>query len=806
MFWGWWGGSVEVLGDVVDEYDEIFRVELMNPQHALLGLGEGTIVDDDEALVRIDDVEIDESDAGTSEALFTVALTTPSEREVSVEYVTVAETATAGDDYVTASGTLVFAAGTTAQTVAVEIVGDVILESDETFRVELSAAVNATIDDEVGWGTILDDEVCPGPNLLRNPGAEAAGGLPGWIQAAGDWQRRPAPPDPVEGEAMFFAGASGEAELYQDVDIGAYASRIAAGDQAFAFDGWLRTADEVPSDIARIVVEYRDAGNSVVLDLFDSGEIVGPFGWQQVSDVRAAPVGTVWIRVRLLASRFAGEDNDASFDALALRSLRAPVLAVDDVAVSEGDAGTTDAIFTVSLSCAYEEAVDVSYQTADGTALAGDDYLVSTGGLSFPVGATAQTIAVPVVGDGTDEPQESFLVELVDLSSAGDVVLPAGTAGIGTIDDDDAAPELSVSSVTVDETESEAIFSVELSAASGFDVTVDYATAEATATAGLDYESASGELSLPAGTTSRTVAVPILDDLLDEDDETFLLALANAEHAVLPAAAGVGTIVDDDLAPTLSILDAAVTEGTGADTSAVFTLELSGASGREIRVSYGTANGSAVAAQDYQATSGIAVFPAGTTMQTVTVAVAGDARDEDDEIFAVLLSNPVNVEVARGEAVGVIVDDDEPPVLSVSSVTVTEGPSVQAVFTVALSAQSGFDVTVGYATADGTATASLDYQPASGELSFPAGTTSRTVAVAIADDSLDEEHETFLLTLANAVHAVLPAGSGVGTIVDDDEPPEISVRDVTVTEGDTGPVEAVFIVSLSVASGREVTV
>ncbi|MCP4662224.1 MAG: hypothetical protein GY856_43025, partial [bacterium] len=129
----------------------------------------------------------------------------------------------------------------------------------------------------------------------------------------------------------------------------------------------------MPSDVARIVVEYRDAGNSVVLDLFDSGEILSS-GWQQVSDVRAAPAGTGWIRVRLVATRFAGEANDAYF---VLRSLRAPVLAIDDDGVSEGDAGTTDAIFAVSLSCAYEHAVDVGYQTADGTALAGDDYLVS---------------------------------------------------------------------------------------------------------------------------------------------------------------------------------------------------------------------------------------------------------------------------------------------------------------------------------------------------------------------------------------------------------------------------------------------
>ncbi len=112
---------------------------------------------------------------------------------------------------------------------------------------------------------------------------------------------------------------------------------------------------------------------------------------------------------------------------------------------------------------------------------------------------------------------------------------------------------------------------------------------------------------------------------------------------------------------------------------------------------------------------------------------------------------------------GTIVVDDEPPVLSVANVTVTEGPSVEGVFTVALSAESGFGVTVDYATAGDTAASGLDFESTAAGLSFPAGTTNRTVAVAIVDDLVDEPSETFLLSLANADHAVLPAGRTIPT-------------------------------------------
>ena len=114
------------------------------------------------------------------------------------------------------------------------------------------------------------------------------------------------------------------------------------------------------------------------------------------------------------------------------------------------------------------------------------------------------------------------------------------------------------------------------------------------------------------------------------------------------------------------------------------------------------------------------------------------------------------------------------------------GGTTSAVFTVRLSAASGQVVTVDYATADGTATAPADYTATAGTLSFPAGTTTRTVTVPVIGDLLDEPNETFLVRLSNAVGALLADAQATGTIVDDDPPPVLSIDDVSVAEGETG--------------------
>jgi hypothetical protein len=154
--------SITVNGDVIEEADETFTVDLSNPVNASIAdnRGAGTIIDDDAApTIVIDDVTVAEGNTGTVNAVFTVTLSQASGQLVSVDYATADGTATAPTDYNPVSlSTLNFPPGTTSQTISVTVNGDVIEEADETFTVDLSNPVNASIADNQGAGTITDDD------------------------------------------------------------------------------------------------------------------------------------------------------------------------------------------------------------------------------------------------------------------------------------------------------------------------------------------------------------------------------------------------------------------------------------------------------------------------------------------------------------------------------------------------------------------------------------------------------------------------------------------------------------------------
>ena len=234
----------------------------------------------------------------------------------------------------------------------------------------------------------------------------------------------------------------------------------------------------------------------------------------------------------------------------------------------------------------------------------------------------------------------------------------------GTITDDDPAPTLSIGDVSVAEGNAgttTATFTVSLSAASGKTVTLDWATAPGSATAGTDFVSASGSSTIAVGATSTTIDVTVNGDAMDENNESFTVVLSNPVNATIADGSGQGTITDDDAAPTLSIGDVSVTEGNAGTTTATFTVSLSAASGKTITVDWSTTNGSAVQPADYTTASGTVTFVPGDTSETLTVSVNGDVIDEADETFTVALSNPANATIADGSGLGTITDDDAVP-------------------------------------------------------------------------------------------------------------------------------------------------
>ncbi len=351
----------------------------------------------------------------------------------------------------------------------------------------------------------------------------------------------------------------------------------------------------------------------------------------------------------------------------------------------------------------------------------------------------------------------------------------------------DELPVLDVSSAAVNEGDSgnqTLAFTLTLNAPSDKDVSVDFATADAVtgnaATAGADYQPASGTLTIPGGSTSATVVVMIIGDTDAEADEMFVLKLSDPVNATLGAAEAVGTILNDDAPvsrPTVSLSSVSLAEGENGTRPLAFTVTLSASTSEDVSVDFATADpaigNAATAGSDYQPASGTLTIPGGSTSATVVVRIVGDTEVEADETFLLKLSNPVNATLAASEAIGTILNDDMPSVLpeiTTFPAAANEGDSGNQtlVFTLSLSVSASEDVRVDFATEDATATAGSDYQSASDTATIAAGDTSTTVAVTIVGDIDVEVDETFLLKLTNPVNATLAASEVVGTIVNDD--------------------------------------
>jgi hypothetical protein len=456
----------------------------------------------------------------------------------------------------------------------------------------------------------------------------------------------------------------------------------------------------------------------------------------------------------------------------------------------------------------------VNYATADGVnngAVAGSDYLATSGTLTFAPGETNKTVHVNFIGDDIIEPDETFFLHLSNAVRA-DVTQAQGTA---TIVHDEPGPAISINDVSVKENDSATTalnFTVTLSEATPLSVQVDYGTLDISASAPADYATAGGTITFAPGETQKTITVFVRGDTLDEPDELLRLNLSHPTNASLNDAQGLGTITDDDAAPTASINDIFVFEGNSGTVSATFTVDLSARSGRTVSLSAISYNGTAKAPGDYSSSGINLVFAPGETRKTFSVPVNGDMLNESDEIFYVILSSPANTAIARGRGIGTIFDDDERPSLSIDDISIGEGNNGQrvAAFRLKLSSPSGQVVRVTATSADSSTTSSTtagnDYValPPT-QISFTTGALYAYARVYINGDLLNEPNESFLVNLSSPVHATITDSQAVGTILNDDRAPALLIDDVSLSEGDTTNT-LTFTVTLSKASGQTVTV
>ena len=462
-----------------------------------------------------------------------------------------------------------------------------------------------------------------------------------------------------------------------------------------------------------------------------------------------------------------------------------PTISVEDQTVIEFDQNPDNIVeveagfpFLVTLSAASEKRVrfrvrrvELASDTATDADLTNSSLF---GGLNaiLPGVAVDYTEADVIRNDDLDEPDETFTLEIYDFENA---TAGAKTQSTITIQDDDDPPSVSVGDATAAEG-APVEFPVTLSAASGREVAVNWATTDDSATSPADFTAASGTLTVMPGETTATVAVATEDDDLDEPDETFTLTLSSPSNATLGEATATGTITDNDDPPTLGVADAAATEGAPVE----FTVTLSAAATDDVTATWtaSTIEGDEekAAAADLESTTGSVTVPKGETTATFTVATAEDALDEYNETFTVALSSPSSNATLAADATtatGTITDDDARPALIIADISAPEESNVE--FTVTLTPASGRTVTVGWGTFlnSGQTAEEEDFTsfPQNGFVTFPPGQTTAQLQVGVVDDALVESDETFEVTLGSASNARLEDNSAIGTIVDNDVAP-----------------------------------
>lgn len=233
---------------------------------------------------------------------------------------------------------------------------------------------------------------------------------------------------------------------------------------------------------------------------------------------------------------------------------------VNDASISEGGVLT----FTVSKAGTTTQSFDVSYATANNSA-GGGDYTAKSGVLSFAPSDATKPVTVQTTEDSIYEGPEKLFLNLSNPSGGATI---ADSQGVGTINNDDAAPSFAINNVSREEGLT-LTFTVTKSGATAFTHNVSYATANGSATAPADYVAASGVLGFTAGQTSRTITISSVEETVIEPNETFRVNLSNATNgATIADSQGIGTIITDDV----NFLPVAVNDSASGETSQNLTV------------------------------------------------------------------------------------------------------------------------------------------------------------------------------------------------------------------------------------------
>ena len=634
-----------------------------------------------------------------------VELSTSPGETVTVDYQTSDGTATAGQDYQSVSGTLIFSPEQTSKTFTMYVLDDDITEPDETVYFKLSNPKNGTLGaPSQATLTIKDNDALPKVRFSKFVYSVTEGGT-----ATVKVKLSAAFTKTVK---VDFQTSDGTAKAGQDYESVSRTLTFDPGEVSQAID--IATIDDD-------IIEYNEV-------FFAS--LTNP-----INATLGIPKNSTLI--------IKDDDEPLGDD---------PRIYFDKLIYSTIEGGSYSV--KVRLSKSSNKYIYVTYYTNDGTAKAGQDYEGIEEELMFRPGETVKTIRVNTIDDNIDEISELFTLNLGVPVNA--LLGKTRKTTLVIVDNDGSSmPKVSFSKLIYSVTEGGiATIKVKLSETLDETVSVDYATYNGTAKAGQDYQSTSGTLIFSSGQTSRTFQVTTIDDDIPEGSETLKLKLSNPVNAELGIPKQSTLIIKDNETPKARFGKFVYSEMEGDVVT--IKVKLSESSDKTISVDYATFNGTAIAGEDYLSVNGTLTFSPGQTSRTFQIVTIEDNIPENNEILKIKLSNPVNATLGIPSVTFLIIKDDDtvPKVRFNKSVySVKEGKI--ALITAKLSVRSNKTVKVDYQTSDGTAEAGQDYESTSGTLTFIPRKKYKIFFVKTLSDNIPESNETVDLTLSNPVNATL---------------------------------------------------
>ena len=557
--------QVQVLNDPDRYQNETFYLNLEDPSSdARLGVSQlvGTIVSTlQPPAISIADTSATQS-ATPATAVFTLSLSASSTEPISVNFATAEGTALPGDDYAPTSGTVTFTPGSTSGTISIPINATTAAKPTESFRINLSnptgeavlsntnaiaviSNTNGAAAPDATFSTTAAVVISDGTTAAPYPSQVDVTGLTGVVDKVTVTLYDLSHTLPMDMH-LLLVGPQGQTVVLMSAAGGEYP----VSDVNLTFDD--SAAKELPEGDQILPGRYQPSQFLDAAD-FPGPAPAGPYAAALSAFNGTAPNGAWQLYV---VSDLSGDSGAIaggwSLTVSTEPAAATPFVTVGDVLIQQDSLGTKIAEFTAHLSQAQETPVSFVFQTADGTATSGTDYVQTSGTVTFVPGETEQTIDVETNPLTVPGPATTFFVYLSDLTGpSAAFASPLGYAAeaMGTIVDTQVIPQININDLGQEKSVDEgagltvAGFTVSLSAASDQEVDVNYSTEDDTAIAGTDYVATAGTLVFPPGTTEMSIFVPLIAGQ-NKGDVDFFVNLDTPVNSTIIKAQGQAIIAE----------------------------------------------------------------------------------------------------------------------------------------------------------------------------------------------------------------------------------------------------------------------